>query len=119
MLNLLFFNVILLFKWRIELVLNPLLPFVVDFLFTLFFIKCEDLLFDPLPPSLFVMLILYTKYKSEDRSILFKSDKLYNEIKLFIAKMEEFTGNKVTVENLKKAIDLCNRKRQALKRLYD
>lgn len=42
-----------------------------------------------------------------------------NEIKLFIAKMEEFTGNKVTVENLKKAIDLCNRKRQALKRLYD
>ena len=42
-----------------------------------------------------------------------------NEIKIFINKMEELTGNKVTVENLKKAIDLCNRKRQALKRLYD
>jgi benzoyl-CoA reductase/2-hydroxyglutaryl-CoA dehydratase subunit BcrC/BadD/HgdB len=42
-----------------------------------------------------------------------------DEIKLFINKMEELTGNKVTVENLKKAIDLCNRKRRALKRLYD
>ncbi len=42
-----------------------------------------------------------------------------DEIKLFIKKMEELTGNQVTVENLRKAIDLCNRKRRALKRLYD
>ncbi|CAM2959332.1 double-cubane-cluster-containing anaerobic reductase [Hathewaya histolytica] len=52
-----------------------------------------------------------------------KRDKDYKmwreEIKLFIDKMEELTGNKVTVENLKKAIDLCNRKRTVLKRLYD
>lgn len=42
-----------------------------------------------------------------------------DEIKLFIKRMEELTGNEVTVENLKKAIDVCNRKRRALKRLYD
>lgn len=42
-----------------------------------------------------------------------------DEIKLFIKRMEELTGNKVTVENLKKGIDVCNRKRRALKRLYD
>ena len=42
-----------------------------------------------------------------------------DEIKLFIKRMEELTGNKVTVESLKKGIDVCNRKRRALKRLYD
>lgn len=42
-----------------------------------------------------------------------------DEIKLFIDKMEELTGNKVTVENLKKSIDLMKRKRRALKHLYD
>lgn len=42
-----------------------------------------------------------------------------DEIKIFIKRMEELTGNKVTVENLKKGIDLSNRKRRALKRLYD
>lgn len=42
-----------------------------------------------------------------------------DEIKLFIEKVEELTGNKVTIKNLKKAIDLCNGKRRALKRLYD
>lgn len=42
-----------------------------------------------------------------------------DEIKLFIKKMEELTGNKVTVDKLKETIDLCNRKRRALKRLYD
>lgn len=42
-----------------------------------------------------------------------------DEIKLFIKKMEELTGNEVTVEKLRKSIDLCNRKRRALKRLYD
>lgn len=41
------------------------------------------------------------------------------EIKLFISKVEELTGNKITVQSLKKAIDLCNKKRRALKRLYD
>jgi len=42
-----------------------------------------------------------------------------DEIKLFIKKMEELTGNKITVERLRETIDLCNRKRRALKRLYD
>lgn len=42
-----------------------------------------------------------------------------DEIKIFINRMEELTGNKVTVESLKKGIDVCNRKRRALKRLYD
>ncbi|MGV8980156.1 double-cubane-cluster-containing anaerobic reductase [Clostridium sp.] len=41
------------------------------------------------------------------------------EIKLFIEKVEELTGNKVTVESLKKAIETVNNKRRALKRLYD
>ncbi|KYH34335.1 R-phenyllactate dehydratase beta subunit [Clostridium tepidiprofundi DSM 19306] len=41
------------------------------------------------------------------------------EINQLIEKLEELTGNKLTVDKLKKAIDLCNRKRRALKRLYD
>lgn len=52
-----------------------------------------------------------------------KRNKDYNmwmeEIKLFIAEVEKLTGNKVTVEGLKSAIEMCNRKRKALKRLYD
>lgn len=42
-----------------------------------------------------------------------------DEIKILIGKVEELTGNKITPENLKTAIELCNRKRKALKRLYD
>lgn len=42
-----------------------------------------------------------------------------DEIKLFMKRMEELTGNEITVEKLKKGIDLCNRKRRVLKRLYD
>lgn len=41
------------------------------------------------------------------------------EIKLFIDEVEKLTGNKVTVESLKEGIDVCNKKRRALKRLYD
>lgn len=52
-----------------------------------------------------------------------KREKDYNmwkdEIRIFIDKMERLTGNKVTVENLKEAIKLANKKRRALKRLYD
>lgn len=52
-----------------------------------------------------------------------KRTKDYNmwmdEIKTLIERVEELTGNKIAVENLKKAIELCNRKRRALKRLYD
>jgi benzoyl-CoA reductase/2-hydroxyglutaryl-CoA dehydratase subunit BcrC/BadD/HgdB len=52
-----------------------------------------------------------------------KRTKDYNmwmdEIKLFIEKVEELTGNKVTVENLKRAIELTNSKRRTLKRLYN
>ncbi|MDF2883397.1 MAG: hypothetical protein K0R54_3954 [Clostridiaceae bacterium] len=46
-------------------------------------------------------------------------DMWMNEIKLFISKMEELTGNKVTVEALKESIKIVNNKRKALKRLYD
>lgn len=52
-----------------------------------------------------------------------KRTKDYNmwmdEIKLFIEKVEELTGNKITVESLKKGIQIANSKRRALKRLYD
>ena len=41
------------------------------------------------------------------------------EIKEFISKMEELTGNKVTVESLRQGIKTANAKRRALKRLYD
>jgi benzoyl-CoA reductase/2-hydroxyglutaryl-CoA dehydratase subunit BcrC/BadD/HgdB len=41
------------------------------------------------------------------------------EIKLFVEKIEELTGNKVTVESLKEGIRIANAKRKALKRLYD
>lgn len=41
------------------------------------------------------------------------------EIKLLIEELEKLTGNKVTVENLKASIELCNNKRKALKRLYE
>ncbi|MDR1978415.1 MAG: 2-hydroxyacyl-CoA dehydratase family protein [Synergistaceae bacterium] len=40
------------------------------------------------------------------------------EIKTLIARMEEFTGNKVTAESLRAAIKLINDKRRALGRLY-
>jgi benzoyl-CoA reductase/2-hydroxyglutaryl-CoA dehydratase subunit BcrC/BadD/HgdB len=42
-----------------------------------------------------------------------------DEIKIFIDEVERLTGNKITVEGLKKGIEICNRKRRALKRLYD
>lgn len=40
------------------------------------------------------------------------------EIKLLISKLEELTGNKITVETLKEGIRIANLKRKALKRLY-
>ncbi len=42
-----------------------------------------------------------------------------DEIAEFAAKVEEFTGNTITVENLNEAIRICNEKRKALKRVYD
>ncbi len=42
-----------------------------------------------------------------------------DEIRAFLAKVEEVTGNKVTAENLAAAIKLINGKRRALQRLYD
>lgn len=41
-----------------------------------------------------------------------------DEIKIFLAEVEKFTGNKVTPENLAAAIKLINDKRRALARLY-
>jgi|WetSurMetagenome_2_1015567.scaffolds.fasta_scaffold144572_2 benzoyl-CoA reductase/2-hydroxyglutaryl-CoA dehydratase subunit BcrC/BadD/HgdB len=43
----------------------------------------------------------------------------FKELEDFKAKLEEVTGNKITVESLKKAIELINNKRIALKRLND
>lgn len=52
-----------------------------------------------------------------------KRDKDYvywiDEIKTLIKKVEELTGNKITVDSLKKAIKTVNEKRRALKRLYN
>jgi benzoyl-CoA reductase/2-hydroxyglutaryl-CoA dehydratase subunit BcrC/BadD/HgdB len=41
------------------------------------------------------------------------------EIRAFVAKAEEVTGNKVTAESLAESIKLINGKRRALRRLYD
>ena len=43
----------------------------------------------------------------------------FKELEAFKAKIEEVTGNKITAETLKKAIELINNKRKALKRLND
>lgn len=42
-----------------------------------------------------------------------------DEIKIFLEKVEEFTGNKITAEKLSNAIKLINDKRRALARLYE
>ena len=42
-----------------------------------------------------------------------------DEIKILIEKVEELTGNKITVESLKEGIRIANARRRALKRLYD
>ena len=46
-------------------------------------------------------------------------EKWKEEIADFAAKVEEFTGNKITTEKLAEAIHICNEKRKALKRVYD
>ncbi len=43
----------------------------------------------------------------------------YKEVEAFKAKIEELTGNTITAEKLKNAIELINNKRKALKRLND
>lgn len=45
--------------------------------------------------------------------------KLAEEYKKFAKKVEEVTGNKLTVENLNEAIKTINAKRKAIKRVYD
>ncbi len=42
-----------------------------------------------------------------------------DEIKIFIKEIEEFTGNKVTIEGLNRSIHIVNEKRRALARLYE
>ena len=42
-----------------------------------------------------------------------------HEISLFAKRVEEFTGNKLTLDNLKKAIHIINERRKAMKRVYD
>lgn len=46
-------------------------------------------------------------------------EKWEKEIKSYINRLEELTGNKVTAENLHDAIVLINNKRRAMQRLYD
>ena len=45
-------------------------------------------------------------------------DRWAHEIALFAKKVEEFTGVKLTVENLKKSIHIINEKRKAMARVY-
>jgi benzoyl-CoA reductase/2-hydroxyglutaryl-CoA dehydratase subunit BcrC/BadD/HgdB len=49
-----------------------------------------------------------------------KSRQLWlEEVKAFKNRIEKLTGNKITAENLKQAIDLVNDRRKALQRLYN
>ncbi|MBQ6386959.1 MAG: 2-hydroxyacyl-CoA dehydratase [Lachnospiraceae bacterium] len=61
------------------------------------------------------MLIMDVPQMKRPKDIL----KWKEEIAEFAAKVEEITGNKITVENLKESIRLINEKRKALKRVYD
>ena len=46
-------------------------------------------------------------------------EKWANEIKDFVKVVEDFTGNKITAENLKEAIHTINEKRKGLARVYE
>ncbi len=61
------------------------------------------------------MLIMDVPQMKRPRDIV----KWKEEIAEFAGKVEEITGNAVTVENLKAAIRLINEKRKAMKRVYD
>ena len=61
------------------------------------------------------MLIMDVPQMKREKDIL----KWKEEIKEFAAKAEEITGNKLTVDKLKKAIDIINNKRKAMQRVYD
>ena len=61
------------------------------------------------------MLIMDVPQMKRPKDIL----KWKEEIAEFAAKVEEITGNKITVENLKESIRVINEKRKALKRVYD
>jgi len=61
------------------------------------------------------MLIMDVPQMKREKDIL----KWKEEIKEFAAKAEEITGNKLTVEKLKEAIDIINNKRKAMQRVYD
>lgn len=61
------------------------------------------------------MLIMDVPQMKRPRDIL----KWKEEIKEFAEKVEEITGSKLTVENLKEAIRIVNEKRKAMQRVYD
>ena len=61
------------------------------------------------------MLIMDVPQMKRPKDIL----KWKEEIKEFAEKVEEITGNKLTVENLKEAIRIVNEKRKAMQRVYD
>ena len=61
------------------------------------------------------MLIMDVPQMKRPKDIL----KWKDEIAEFALKVEEITGNKLTVENLKNAIRIVNEKRKAMKRVYD
>ncbi|MTI46308.1 MAG: 2-hydroxyacyl-CoA dehydratase [Firmicutes bacterium] len=50
-----------------------------------------------------------------------EKDKIHwmDEIRIFIDELEELTGNKITEESLARGIELINKKREVLQRLYD
>lgn len=67
-------------------------------------------IFDDITGKMYIMEI--PNSKGVDGKALFR-----NEVKKFAARLEEFTGKKITIEKLKSAAKLVNDKRRALKRL--
>ena len=61
----------------------------------------------------------YTLHLPHKKNDALSRNLWFEEVKLFKGRVEELTGRKVTEENLRDAIDLANRKRQALARVYN
>ena len=72
--------------------------------------KAYEILAEDVP-----MYVMDMPQMKRDQDIL----KWKDEIAAFAKKVEEFTGNTLTVENLNEAIKLCNERRKAMKRVYE
>lgn len=67
-------------------------------------------IFDEITKKMYVMEI--PNMKNESDRILW-----LNEVKKFKTKLEDLTGKKITLDNLKKSVTIANEKRKALQRL--